>query len=141
MATVFFRIWTLPNTLLGLALGYLGVLFGGQVQRVRGCWEFHGSLVRWILQQMPTGSGAMAMTLGHTILGQDKSSLEIARDHEHVHVRQYERWGPCFIPAYLFASAIVWLRGGNAYLDNVFEVEAFNKTGLSSDDCLGKPRL
>jgi hypothetical protein len=65
------------------------------------------------------------MTLGHTILGRDRESLEVSREHEHVHVRQYERWGPLFIPAYLGSSAWMWLRGRDAYRDNPFEVEAF----------------
>jgi hypothetical protein len=42
-----------------------------------------------------------------------------------VHVRQYERWGPFFIPAYLLCSVWLMLRGYNAYLDNPFEVEAY----------------
>ena len=33
------------------------------------------------------------MTLGHTILGQTDAALDISREHELVHVRQYERWG------------------------------------------------
>jgi len=76
------------------------------------------------------------MTLGHTILGQTKDALHITRDHEHVHVRQYERWGPFFIPAYFFASGLAWMRGGNSYRDNVFEIEAYDKADLAkpSDD-------
>jgi hypothetical protein len=42
-----------------------------------------------------------------------------------VHVRQYERWGPLFIPAYFAASGWAWWKGGHAYLDNPFEVEAY----------------
>jgi hypothetical protein len=74
---------------------------------------------------MPTGSGALAMTLGHTILGQTPKSLDIARDHEHIHVRQYERWGPLFIPAYLICSGILWTRRKDPYRDNPFEIEAY----------------
>ena len=124
----FFQLWTLPNTLLGMFVGMLGLLSGGKCQVIRGCIEFHGGFVKWLLERMPTGSGAMAMTLGHTILGQTKDALEITRDHEHVHVRQFERWGPLFIPAYFLASGIAWLRGGNSYRDNVFEIEAYDKT-------------
>jgi hypothetical protein len=40
-------------------------------------------------------------------------------------VKQYERWGPFFIPAYLGSSAWMWLRGRDAYRDNPFEAEAF----------------
>lgn len=122
------RIWTFPNTFLGLTLGLIGVAFGGKIQIERGCIEFYGGLVKWLLQRAPTGSGALAMTLGHSILGQTQDALAITRDHEHVHVRQYERWGPLFIPAYFLASFLAWRRGGDYYRDNVFEKEAFEKT-------------
>ena len=36
----------------------------------------------------------MALTLAYTILGQTDAALDISRDHEMVHVRQFERWGP-----------------------------------------------
>ena len=42
-----------------------------------------------------------------------------------VHVRQCERWGPLFIPAYLVASAVLWCRGRDFYEENPFEREAY----------------
>ena len=71
--------------------------------------------------------GASAMTLGHVVLGRDRQLLDATRAHERVHVRQCERWGPLFIPAYLIASALVLLRGGRPYEDNPFEREAYAK--------------
>jgi hypothetical protein len=44
-----------------------------------------------------------------------------------VHVRQYERWGPLFVPAYVLCSAVIWSRGGDAYRDNPFEREAYGE--------------
>ena len=41
-----------------------------------------------------------------------------------VHVRQYELWGPLFVPVYLVASLWARARGGRAYTDNRFEVAA-----------------
>lgn len=67
----------------------------------------------------------MAMTLGHIILGQTEAALDVSRDHEHVHVRQYERWGPFFLPAYLGCSFVLWMQGRDAYRDNPFEVAAY----------------
>ena len=67
------------------------------------------------------------MTLGHVILGQDLDCLRYSRRHEHVHVRQYERWGPFFLPAYLLASFILWLRDRDPYRDNPFEREAYDQ--------------
>jgi hypothetical protein len=58
------------------------------------------------------------------ILGVDRATLAAVRAHEQVHVRQYERWGVLFVPAYLASSAVQLLRGGRPYLDNRFEREA-----------------
>ena len=73
----------------------------------------------------PLPGGASAVTLGHTVLGRDQRQLDRCREHELVHVRQYERWGPFFVPVYLGWSAWLWWHGRNAYYDNPFEAEAF----------------
>ena len=70
----------------------------------------------------------MALTLGHTILGQSDAALDISYAHEMVHVRQYERWGPFMGPAYLICTLILWLMGYRPYRDNPFEREAYNET-------------
>ena len=69
------------------------------------------------------------MTLGHVVLGRDLMALNFSRAHERIHVRQCERWGPLFLPAYLLASAWLWLRGRDPYLDNPFEREAYANDG------------
>ena len=69
------------------------------------------------------------MTLGHCVLGRTRADLVRSRRHELVHVAQYERWGPLFVPAYLLCSAWLWLRGRDPYLDNPFEVEAYAARG------------
>ncbi len=120
------RLWASPYTLIGITLGGLALLTGGGAQLRRGVVEFHGGLVRWLLERVPGIGGAAAMTLGHTILGQTPSMLDLARDHEHVHVRQFERWGPLMGPAYLGCSAWLWLSGApRPYRDNPFEKEAY----------------
>lgn len=68
-----------------------------------------------------------AITLGHVILGVTADDLAASRDHEHVHVAQYERWGVVFFVAYPLASLWQVLRGRDAYWDNPFEVEAREK--------------
>ena len=118
-------IWTSPNSALGLLVSLLGVPFGTRGQVREGCLEFYGGLVTAILRRVPIGGGTAAMTLGHTILGQSRFDLDRCRDHEQVHVRQYERWGPFFLPAYLGWSLLLWLQKKDAYLDNPFEVEAY----------------
>ena len=64
-------------------------------------------------------------TLGHVVLGCDAHSLDWSRSHERVHVAQYERWGPFFLPVYAAASAWAVMTGRHFYRDNAFEVEAF----------------
>lgn len=64
-----------------------------------------------------------ALTFGHVVLCVDRADDALLA-HEMVHVRQYERWGPFFIPAYLVASLTAKVRGGRAYTDNSFEVAA-----------------
>ena len=49
-------------------------------------------------------------------------------DDERVHVRQYERWGPFFLPAYFACSLAALARGRDAYRANPFEKEAFEKS-------------
>ena len=74
-------------------------------------------------------SASGAMTLGHVIIGRDRWCLEFCREHEQAHVRQVERWGPAFIPAYLAASLLAWLRGEHYYHDNWFERDARRQCG------------
>lgn len=119
-------VWVLPNTCLGLSLVPLVLATGGGVQIVQGTVEIYGGAVDWLLRWLvPLPTGASAMTLGHAILGRNREVLALCRDHEQVHVRQYERWGPLFLPAYFGASLWVWARGRRPYRDNPFEQEAY----------------
>jgi len=122
-------VWASPYTLLGLLLGGVGLCTGGRAQ-VRGrAIEFYGGGVRWMVAHLPTGPFTLAITLGHTVLGQSAASLDIARDHETVHVRQFERWGPFMGPAYLLSSLVLWMAGRRPYRDNPFEREAYGDEG------------
>lgn len=119
-------LWAAPATALGLLFAPLALLTGGRMRLVAGTIEIHGGLIAWLLSRaIPLPGGAMALTLGHCILGRSHTALDVARTHEHVHVRQYERWGPLFIPAYLLASAWLFLRRRDAYRDNPFERAAY----------------
>ena len=100
----------------------LWVLSGAKVQVVEGVLEVYGGrLARWFMLK---GCFA-AMTLGHVILGCSADMLAQLRSHEHIHVRQAERWGILFIPAYLLAGVWQIVRGRHIYYDNPFECEAF----------------
>jgi len=119
-------LWALPNTAIGLCIGFTGIAFGGKMQRVGRVIEFYDGGIQWLLQRLPNGKFTLALTLGHTILGQTEASLGVAREHELVHVRQYERWGPFFLPAYGLASLWMWVTGRRPYRDNPFEREAYD---------------
>lgn len=69
-----------------------------------------------------------AITFGHVVLAVDRLDGPILR-HELEHVRQYETWGPLFVPAYIAASAWAWLRGRRPYRDNRFEAAARARAG------------
>jgi hypothetical protein len=132
LLTAIQMVWALPNTLLGCAVGTAGLLTGGRVRRVGNVIEFYGGGTSWLLQRLPNGEFTLALTLGHTILGATSAALDISRNHELVHVRQYERWGPFFLPAYGISSLWMWCTGRRAYRDNHFEREAYDH-----DDCTG----
>jgi len=122
-------LWASPYTLMGLVLGGLGLCTGGSA-RIRGrVIEFYGGGVKWLINQFPNGQFVLAFTLGHTVLGQTDAALDISRDHELVHVRQFEVWGPLMGPAYLLCSLYLWLTGRRAYRDNPFEREAYDRGG------------
>jgi hypothetical protein len=118
-------LWALPWTAVGLGIGLLALLTGGRMQRRAATFEFFGGAASWLLARLPVEP--MAMTLGHVILGRTATALNICRQHEMIHVRQYERWGPAFGPAYLLCSFWLWLRGKDAYRDNPFEQQAFRE--------------
>jgi hypothetical protein len=119
-------LWVGPGSLVGLFAALVAVCRGGRCQIVDGVLEVYGGGVTEFLSRFSAVPGAIsAITLGHVVLGASKYELDRTRIHERVHVRQYERWGPLFIPAYLLASVWLWLRGRDPYLQNPFEVEAY----------------
>lgn len=127
-------LWASPYTLLGLLIGGLGLCFGGRA-RIKGrTIEFYEGGTKWFLHRLPYGQFTLALTLGHTILGQTEASLDISRDHELVHVRQFERWGPLMGPLYFLCMFAIWLRGGRPYRDNPFEREAYDEAGGEDSD-------
>jgi len=120
-------VWAFPASLVGLALLPLALPFrNGRARWHSGVLEMHGRDMAWFLKHViPIRGGASAMTFGHVVIGRDAASLARTRFHERVHVRQYERWGIFFYPAYLLSSLWLLARGGDAYRDNPFEREAY----------------
>ena len=113
------HLWAGPNTLFGLLIAWLALMRGAQVRRVAGVVEVCGGRLFW------PGCRFAAITMGHVVIAQSEQAMADWRAHERVHVAQYERWGPLFVPAYLACSAVQWARGRDPYLDNPFEKSAF----------------
>jgi hypothetical protein len=108
-------LWTLPNTLIGLIGGGVGLLFGASAQFSRR--DFALVFHRW-----PWGPGG-AITFGNTILHTgdtlDSECLTYEHragrcehprikigDHERAHVYQYMVLGPLFLPLYLLCGGV-----------------------------------
>jgi hypothetical protein len=114
--------WALPLTMFGVVPALAVWLARGHVHRVQGALEVHGPLGDWILRRRSLNF--VAVTIGHIIIGRNASCCARARTHEHVHVRQGERWGPLFPFAYCFAGIVQLGYGRRFYWDNPFEREA-----------------
>src|SRR5688572_18058135 len=111
-------LWALPASGIGLVLAMLA-LWRGRLRVTDGVVEAHGPLLRWPMTHLGLLRGGIAaITFGHVVLGQDARALADTRSHERVHVRQYERWGIVFLPAYLGASLFAAIRGQDPYVDN-----------------------
>ena len=116
-------LWAAPCTLVGLVVTAPAFLFGATARKVDGVIEIAAPAAmqgsRW-LGALPFN----AITFGHVVFATSVMELERLRAHEHAHVRQYEQWGVAFFLAYPASSVWQWLRGGRAYVDNWFEVQA-----------------
>jgi hypothetical protein len=72
-----------------------------------------------------------AQTLGHYVF----SGGTVPRHtlaHECEHIRQWERFGPLFLPLYFGSSAAALFRGRRPYWDNAFEVAARTRADLDT---------
>jgi hypothetical protein len=125
VATVGRYLWAALPSLVGLSLACAALACGATARGRRGTIEVAGRPIAWSVARLPTRLRFGAITFGHVILGVDHATLAVVRPHEHVHVRQYERWGPLFLPLYIASSAVELVRGRDPYRDNRFEREAF----------------
>ncbi len=123
----------MPYTLFGIATE---LLLLGRFQVVDAVCEIHRPTIAGILKRFPVP--ASASTMGHVVLGRNREMLGFTRTHERVQVRQYERWGIMSVPAYLLASAVIYLQGKDAYRENPFEQKAYSVDDVDSsgtDSC------
>lgn len=91
-------VWAAPNTAVGLLAA----------ATVRGRWSLRRGVLlvehaRGGLAAALGWRGFTAITLGHVVIVRGQAGDGLLA-HELAHVRQSERWGPTFFPAYLLAS-------------------------------------
>jgi hypothetical protein len=116
-----FRIlWAAPNSLIGIAFG----LFFRRWRFARGVLLAEGA--EWPRR---LGWRYSAITMGHVVLSVKEPISEAVLEHELVHVRQYETFGPFFLPLYWAASLAAIVRGRHFYRDNLFEARARAASG------------
>jgi hypothetical protein len=125
--------WAAPASAVGLVLSALALALGAKPRVVDRVLEVGGGRLRKCIALLPRRLRFDAITFGHVIIGVDDAALARTRRHEHVHVRQYERWGLLFFPLYLGSSALQALRGRDPYWHNCFEREAYAKAGSNED--------
>ena len=121
-------LWAAPWSIWGVLIGTLGLLSGGGVQRSGRILEFWGGFLPFFLRTFPFIAGSPVATFGHIVVGRSQRHLEACRPHQLVHVGQYERWGPLFVPTYLGWWFVLWCCGKRPYYDNPFERQAFDQT-------------
>ena len=113
------RIWNGVSSMIGL-IGALG-----------GRWRWNTSDLMlevaggWLIRLLSRAGWASAITLGEVVLYADLALISVLHDHEMVHVKQGRQWGPLFLPAYVLEAAYQWLRTGDGYRNNRFEVAAY----------------
>ena len=121
-------LWAAPWSFWGAGVGVTGLLTGGGVRRRGRIVEFWGGLLPLFLRYFPFIAGSPVATFGHVVVGRSQRHLDACRPHQMIHVRQYERWGPLFVPTYLLLWFALWCIGKRPYYDNPFEREAFDAT-------------
>ena len=122
--TVFKYIWASPASAVGICAACIANVAGAEVKRVSGVLEVslvpRSAMLCKAVRCLPF----TAITLGHVVLACSSQDQAALRQHERVHVAQYELWGPLFLLAYPLESLFQWVRGRRAYLDNRFEIAA-----------------
>lgn len=98
LADVLGKLWNLPNSLIGFALGAIALRFGGAVQVGHNALEF----VRSPLMDRFNPGGAIA--LGNVIL-YGSAAYRLA-DHECVHTWQGQFLGPLYLPLNALGMAL-----------------------------------
>ena len=108
-------LWAAPNTVIGLLVGVVGLVFGAHA-------HLRPRELAIVFHRIPWGPGG-ALTLGNVILhtgdtldspcvtyahraGHGDESPIMLADHERAHVLQYMALGPLFLPLYLACGGV-----------------------------------
>jgi hypothetical protein len=123
----------LPGDLMGLlvmrACGIPGITREVEVDGLSAVLVEHPSAGRYLDRGfLPI----RAQTLGRYIFARERLSAALV-EHELEHVRQWQRFGPLFLPAYFASSAAAWMGSRNPYLANRFEVAARRREWAASE--------
>ena len=123
--TIAFKyIWASPASAIGVFAACFASLVGAEIKSVAGVLEVslapRGTLLCKAVVCLPFA----AITFGHIVIARSAQEQAALRQHERVHVAQYELWGPIFLVAYPLESLFQLLSGRHPYQDNRFEVAA-----------------
>lgn len=133
------HVWrALPGDLMGLAVmrgcgirAPSRVVDAGDVSAVL---VEHPNVERYFeVQLLPV----QAQTLGRYVFARGPIP-DHTLQHEVEHIRQWQRFGPFYLPLYFGSSAVALLRGRRPYLDNRFESAARRRADLEMTACQGR---
>lgn len=125
-------LWAAPCSVVGLLLFLPALLFGASTRFTEGVMEI--SLARFLRRIGRLRLPFRAITFGHVVIDTTRASLWRFRNHERVHVRQYEQWGVLFFLAYPLSSLFQLFRGRSPYWHNRFEIQAYTRQGGNADE-------
>jgi hypothetical protein len=121
------RIWALPNTIIGLAYGGIGMIFGA-----KPVWDSSAGILRFT--NMPRWMMPSALSLGHVqVFGKgyyqnqdgtdavNRFSVPVVTE-ETLHTRQAEVLGPLYLPLQGLSMGVSLLTGGGTHDNNLLEM-------------------
>jgi len=126
-------LWASPASAVGVLLSLFAFAAGATCVVRDGALEVAGVRMNAAAGRLPHGLRFGAITFGHVIIGASHAALAELRSHEHVHVRQYERWGVLFFPLYLGSSLWQIVCGRHPYWHNHFERQAYREAAAASE--------
>jgi hypothetical protein len=120
------RIWALPNTIIGLPYGSVGMIFGA-----KPVWDFDQGILHFT--NMPLWMMSSAMSLGHVhVYGAGRYKFPDGTSvpnrygtsiitEETLHTRQAEVLGPLYLPLHALSMGASALSGGGTHNNNFLE--------------------